>query len=452
MKQNKVFNLIIFSILINFNSVLLAQYQGPIAQPTNGFGANGPFSVVTESFSSPLWLTQFVTVFRPKDKLSLSPVIFFCHGYSATDVDIYSLFLTHIASRGYIVVFSPYRITGDDNEDKYNTMFAGFEEAVARYKSFIDTTKIGFIGHSYGGGAVPALAFRALTDKGWGSNGCLLYMLAQWYSFQITQQQLQSFPSQTKLVVEVYYDDDINDHRMGKDIFENIGINISEKDFLIIYSDSSASLAYTLQADHFTPITSTHANGETDGLDYYGIWKIFDALAEYTFTGSSTAKETALGNGNPDQTFMGLWPSPENREVKRLNSSDSTVIDRPMNSFKWEWDNPINPRRDITDVHELTLPTLFKLYQNYPNPFNPTTTLSFVIGSTSGRSFVTLKVYDILGNEIATLVNEEKPAGTYEITFDASKLSSGVYFYRLKANGIDGSSRFVDVKKMTVLK
>ncbi|MCH8032515.1 MAG: T9SS type A sorting domain-containing protein [Bacteroidetes bacterium] len=85
----------------------------------------------------------------------------------------------------------------------------------------------------------------------------------------------------------------------------------------------------------------------------------------------------------------------------------------------------------------------FNLFQNYPNPFNPTTTINFTI---SDLRFTILKVYDILGTEITTLVNEEKPAGNYEVEFDASSLPSGVYFYQLKA----GSS--IETKKMILLK
>ena len=89
----------------------------------------------------------------------------------------------------------------------------------------------------------------------------------------------------------------------------------------------------------------------------------------------------------------------------------------------------------------------FELQQNYPNPFNPTTTLSFVIGH---RSFVTLKVFDILGNEIATLVNEEKPAGEYEVEFNPvssnRNLVSEIYFYQLKAGN------YIETKKMIYLK
>ncbi|RPI71650.1 MAG: T9SS C-terminal target domain-containing protein [Ignavibacteriales bacterium] len=72
----------------------------------------------------------------------------------------------------------------------------------------------------------------------------------------------------------------------------------------------------------------------------------------------------------------------------------------------------------------------FKLFQNYPNPFNPTTKLSFEIGH---QSFVSLKVYDLIGNEIAVLVNEEKPSGNYNFEFKPGNLTSGVYFCELRA-------------------
>jgi len=90
----------------------------------------------------------------------------------------------------------------------------------------------------------------------------------------------------------------------------------------------------------------------------------------------------------------------------------------------------------------------FALAQNYPNPFNPNTKIKYTIPSveTSFMKFVKLKVYDILGNEIATLVNEEKPAGSYEVEFDASKLSSGIYFYHLTAGD------FHQAKKMILLR
>jgi photosystem II stability/assembly factor-like uncharacterized protein len=105
----------------------------------------------------------------------------------------------------------------------------------------------------------------------------------------------------------------------------------------------------------------------------------------------------------------------------------------------------------LTSVeYEIQKPIEFRLEQNYPNPFNPSTKIKFTIPSVtlSGveGSFVTLKVFDVLGNEIATLVNEEKPAGTYDITWYANNLHSGVYLYQLQARD------FIQTKKMILLK
>ena len=99
---------------------------------------------------------------------------------------------------------------------------------------------------------------------------------------------------------------------------------------------------------------------------------------------------------------------------------------------------------DISDVNtEDQMLNSYKLFENYPNPFNPSTKIKYQIPK---QSFITLKIFDVLGNEIKFLVNEEKTAGTYEIEFDASALSSGVYFYQLRTN------EFSETKKMLLLK
>jgi len=98
---------------------------------------------------------------------------------------------------------------------------------------------------------------------------------------------------------------------------------------------------------------------------------------------------------------------------------------------------------------EIIAPLKFSLEQNYPNPFNPVTSIHYAISS---MQFVTLNVFDVLGKEIATLVNEEKPAGSYEVEFNsvetlhATSLPSGVYFYQLRAGD------YIETKKMILLK
>ncbi|NIT59084.1 MAG: T9SS type A sorting domain-containing protein, partial [Aliifodinibius sp.] len=82
----------------------------------------------------------------------------------------------------------------------------------------------------------------------------------------------------------------------------------------------------------------------------------------------------------------------------------------------------------------------YLLQQNYPNPFNPTTTIEFTLPQSG---FVTLKVYNILGQEVATLLQAHKPAGSYAVNFDASELTSSIYYYTLTADGFKQSRKMV---------
>ena len=97
---------------------------------------------------------------------------------------------------------------------------------------------------------------------------------------------------------------------------------------------------------------------------------------------------------------------------------------------------------DVKEISDIT-PTSYDLGQNYPNPFNPTTTIRFSIPE---AGLVTLKVFNLLGQEVTTLFSGEKTSGVYEATFDASTVASGIYFYTLEAKN------FSITKKMVLLK
>ncbi len=138
----------------------------------------------------------------------------------------------------------------------------------------------------------------------------------------------------------------------------------------------------------------------------------------------------------------------------------NTGTSQVSNVVKVDLDSVIRPqgsRYDIgcyeftntTSVTKINIPEGFKLYQNYPNPFNPTTKIKYSIAPlnlSKEETLVQIKVYDILGKAVTTLVNERKQPGNYEITFNGDKLSSGIYFYRLKAGN------FIQTKKMMILK
>ena len=133
---------------------------------------------------------------------------------------------------------------------------------------------------------------------------------------------------------------------------------------------------------------------------------------------------------------------------------DVSSIDLGLDNILWVTVVPLDQTKDagiyksidpVSDVEEISssMPKAFNLEQNYPNPFNPSTTINY---SVPELSFVTIIVYDVLGNEIEILANEEKPAGNYETEFYVTDLPSGIYFYKLQA------SSFIETKKMVFMK
>jgi len=138
------------------------------------------------------------------------------------------------------------------------------------------------------------------------------------------------------------------------------------------------------------------------------------------------------------QNYLSLYDGDNNliEKIQKIwNRASSTWENEDKDSYSYV---------PITSVNEdLNSVNFYRLSNNYPNPFNPSTSIQYAI---SNRQFVSLKVYDILGTEIETLVNEEKSAGKYELNWNAANLPSGVYFYRLQAGD------FVQTRKMILLK
>ena len=144
-----------------------------------------------------------------------------------------------------------------------------------------------------------------------------------------------------------------------------------------------------------------------------------------------------------------LWKFPLNEyEVcypPAIGSDGTLYIGTHLGSLTTGQEKTLIAVRDsgATFVDDYTVPGTYNLYQNYPNPFNPTTTIKYSIPEVG---IVSLKVYDLLGKEVVTLVSDYKPAGSYTVEFDGSHLSSGIYFYKLT------SGQFTSVKKLILLK
>jgi Secretion system C-terminal sorting domain len=176
---------------------------------------------------------------------------------------------------------------------------------------------------------------------------------------------------------------------------------------------------------------------------------------------SNSSLITALGDTSQDLVLVSLTKTNGNyiahthRLVSGFNSPlgiemvrnklfvVETGLQYSNNSPKlWEITLPLASTTGVPK-NDQSSPGQFRLDQNYPNPFNPTTVIGYHVPV---RSDVTLKVFDILGREIATLVNEEKNAGLYKVTFDGSRFSSGVYFYRIQAGAFVAMKKFVLMK------
>lgn len=149
--------------------------------------------------------------------------------------------------------------------------------------------------------------------------------------------------------------------------------------------------------------------------------------------------------------LYGLGQSSTGRCVRQTSDSGFIIIGRKDTSsitseiyiVKTDKDGNTGLYVTINTMSE-EIPENFFLYQNYPNPFNPSTVINYQL---SMINYISLKVYDILGKEVATLVNEKQNAGSYSVIFDGSNYPSGVYFYRLEVDG-----KIIDMKRMILLK
>jgi len=170
--------------------------------------------------------------------------------------------------------------------------------------------------------------------------------------------------------------------------------------------------------------------------------------------------ERTNGLNGPGEYWNKIGFVAGNGKIK--SPKDYSFIDNPLEGNKYFYrlkqiDNDGQYEYSNVISIDLNTPNKYAMYQNYPNPFNPYTTIGFSIptspfnpspyqGEGNRERLITLTVYDVLGRKVAILVNEEKPAGSYEVEFNASQLPSGVYFYRLKAG------EYVETKKMLLIK
>jgi hypothetical protein len=157
-----------------------------------------------------------------------------------------------------------------------------------------------------------------------------------------------------------------------------------------------------------------------------------DIMGGWTGTGNIDLDPRFVDPANDNFALLAESPCINTGDPASPLDPDGTIAD--MGAYYYQ---------DPSDVDESGLQYTYGLLQNYPNPFNPTTKINYQIPE---LSFVTLKVFDVLGREVTILVNEELNAGKHEATFNASGISSGIYFYQIKANN------YIQTKKMILMK
>jgi len=135
------------------------------------------------------------------------------------------------------------------------------------------------------------------------------------------------------------------------------------------------------------------------------------------------------------------------------NPVDYTFTDRKLNTGRYNYRlkqidfNGNHNYHDLSNIVEIGIPSLFSMSDNYPNPFNPVTKINYELPVDGNVSIV---IFDVTGREIASLVNDKKRAGYYTLEFDGSSIASGMYFYRIIAEGL--GEKFIQTKKMLLIK
>ena len=238
----------------------------------------------------------------------------------------------------------------------------------------------------------------------------------------------------------------------NKNLFTNYGYN---------FDVNGVSIYYAFQNPFTDQITIKTLNNELVNLYRLAAYHVgemgVDTLIIEGWDGSNKKYSTSFSNINAWNILTLDYNGINKLIIKSGNLAGGRLFDYNFDNITFNSTTDAEPANNA--------PQSYNLCQNYPNPFNPSTKISFTIptspinpspyqGEGQGERYVTLKVYDILGNEVATLVDEQKEAGSYSVTFYASNLASGLYIYKLTvADPSTGSGQgFVSTKKMMLLK
>ncbi len=314
----------------------------------NGYGSWGANNVIHEPEIIDNTNDGIINFYHPDIAMQQLPVIYFISGWGRPAYTYEKLFY-FLASQGYAVVNIYNNTPGNTTEAYQFSLNMMLASAQTHFTNWIDTSKVGLMGHSYGAGSTIWLGKQIFGNPyNWGVNGRFIFMTAPWYSLVVTKDDLINYPQNVKLLIEINNDDmhegsaNYNtDERAIRAVFELINIPDSEKDFIRVFSDATTYQydsdndgtpeTYHYDANHYISYTGVNNSAghfqPYDALDVYAINRLSHALIDYTFNGNMQAKNIALGNGSVEQTDMNF--------LTDLQVTDTPVITRPENQFQY---------------------------------------------------------------------------------------------------------------------
>ncbi|MCL6583855.1 MAG: alpha/beta hydrolase fold domain-containing protein [bacterium] len=296
-------------LLAAFSSSAIPATCGP-PQPSSGLGGADyrHSKVISNTYGSGALKYHLFEPDSPKP--AMAPVIIFLHGWEAMNPKSYGAWIEHIVRRGNIVVFPAYQSLFTKPESFTQNAARAIKNSLETLKAKNhvkpDLSKFAIVGHSCGGMITANLGALA-ARLGLPTPRAIMPVEPGWIS-TVPLENLSMIPSDTLLLTVVGDQDFIAGDRAAKEIFyRSSQIPLEKKDFVIMLSDYHGHPP--LKADHFAPGCSSadrgpRSNMGPDALDYYCLWKLFDALTDAAFYGRSW--EYALGN-TPQQRYMGTW-------------------------------------------------------------------------------------------------------------------------------------------------
>jgi hypothetical protein len=324
-------------VLAACGSAAAQDAPSPPAPPSSGWGAPAARwpRASWSSFRNAKAQDYPVHVVRPAAALTSPPlperlpVVAYLHGFGASDPAFYGAWLEHMARQGTIVVYPDYpALESTTKLTRYDVMWTGLVEALERLEAGPaprpDRGRIGFVGHSFGGGAVAAIAARAAA-RGIGKDALWLEAWAPWYD--LDRAAWASLPAHALLLSVGFCDDDVCEIKIAETLVANATtIPADRKTVLFFRSDDHGKPA--LRAHHSVPGTRFG----TDAFDTRGVWRLDDALRDLALTGSKEARAAVFSTG-PETTALGTWS--DGRPVAPLTVGLPTEERAPSQKLRW---------------------------------------------------------------------------------------------------------------------